>query len=142
VPALEMLVDIPPAMLPSLLPLLPPPLDRRVRHVVNENQRTALAARSLEAGDLATFGRLVDASHDSLRDLYECSTARLDAIVEAARRLPGVLGARLVGAGWGGAVLVVVTPGAGEDIADRLRADKVLVLPAVRVVLPGAGLGG
>jgi len=142
VPALEMLVDIPPAMLPSLLPLLPPPLDRRVRHVVNENQRTALAARSLEAGDLATFGRLVDASHDSLRDLYECSTARLDAIVEAARRLPGVLGARLVGAGWGGAVLVVVTPGAGEDVADRLRADAALALPAVRVVRPGAGLGG
>ena len=142
VPALEMLVDIPPATLPSLLPLLPPPLDRRVRHVVNENQRTALAARSLEAGDLATFGRLVDASHDSLRDLYECSTARLDAIVEAARRLPHVLGARLVGAGWGGAVLVVVTPGAGEDVAERLRADAALALPAVRVVLPGAGLGG
>jgi galactokinase len=141
-PALEMLVDVSPVLLPRLLPLLPPPLDRRVRHVVNENQRTVLAAGALEAGDLATFGRLVDASHDSLRDLYECSTARLDSIVEAARRLPGVLGARLVGAGWGGAVLVVVTPGAGEGVATRLRADAVLALPAVRVVHPGAGLGG
>jgi galactokinase len=142
VPALEMLVDVSPAMLPGLLALLPPPLDRRVRHVVNENQRTVLAARALEAGDLAAFGRLVDASHDSLRDLYECSTARLDTIVAAARRLPEVLGARLVGAGWGGAVLVVVTPGAGEGVAERLRSDAALALPAVRVVRPGAGLGG
>ena len=142
VPTLETLVDISPAMLLRLLSLLPPPLDRRVRHVVNENRRAILAAGALEVGDLAIFGQLVDASHDSLRDLYECSTARLDAIVEAARRLPGVLGARLVGAGWGGAVLVVAAPGAGEKVAARLAADKKLALPAVRVVHPGAGLGG
>lgn len=142
VPTLGSLVDIPPASLARLLPLLPPPLDRRVRHVVNENQRAVLAARALEAGDLDTFGRLVDASHDSLRDLYECSTARLDAVVAAARRLPGVLGARLVGAGWGGAVLVAAAPGEGDGVAERLRADAALALPAVRVVRPGAGVGG
>ena len=141
-PSLAMLVDIPPAMLPRLTLRLPPPLDRRVRHVVNENRRTVLAARALEVGDLASFGQLVDGSHDSLRDLYACSTPKLDAIVAAARRLPGVLGARLVGAGWGGAVLVVVKPGAGEKVAARLAADKKLALPAVRVVHPGAGLGG
>jgi galactokinase len=142
VPSLGMLVDLPPAALPRLLPLLTPPLDRRVRHVVNENQRTMLAARVLEAGDVATFGRLVDASHDSLRDLYACSTPRLDAIVAAARLLPGVLGARLVGAGWGGAVLVAVASGAGEEVAALLAADAALALPAVRVVRPGAGFGG
>jgi len=141
-PAVAMLVDIPPAALAQLLPLLPPPLDRRVRHVVNENQRTVLAAAALEAGDVATFGRLVDASHDSLRDLYECSTPRLDAIVTAARRLPGTLGARLVGAGWGGAVLVVAPMGRGEELAAALTADRTLALPAVRVVHPGAGLAG
>jgi galactokinase len=142
VPTLETLVDISPAMLLRLVTLLPSPLDRRVRHVVNENRRTLLAAGALELGDLAVFGQLVDASHDSLRDLYECSTDRLDTIVKAARRLPGVLGARLVGAGWGGAVLVVVKPGAGEKVAARLAADKKLALPAVRVVHPGAGFGG
>jgi len=142
VPSLEMLVDVPPAMLPRLLPLLPSPLDLRVRHVVNENQRTLLAARALEAGDLASFGLLVNGSHDSLRDLYACSTPRLDAIVAAARRQPGALGARLVGAGWGGAVLVAAEPGAGERVAALLAADARLALPAVRVVDPGAGLGG
>ena len=142
IPSLAWLVDLPPAMLPRLLPLLPPPLDRRVRHVVNENQRAVLAARALEAGDLAGFGQLVNGSHDSLRDLYACSTPRLDAIVESARRLPGVLGARLVGAGWGGAVLVAAEPGAGETVAARLAADKALALPGVRVVHPGAGFGG
>jgi len=141
-PAIAMLVDIPPAALGRLVPLLPPPLDRRVRHVVNENQRTLLAARALEAGDVATAGRLVNASHDSLRDLYECSTPRLDAIVAAARCLPGVLGARLVGAGWGGAVLVLAPQGRGEEIAAALSADHDLALPAVRVVHPGAGLAG
>jgi galactokinase len=141
-PAVAMLVDIPPAALSRLLPLLPPPLDRRVRHVVNENQRAILAARALEAGDVATVGRLVDASHDSLRDLYECSTPRLDAIVAAARLIPGVLGARLVGAGWGGAVLVLTPKGRGEEVAAALAADRALALPAVRVVHPGAGLAG
>lgn len=141
-PAIAMMVDIPPAALGRLLPLLPPPLDRRVRHVVNENQRTLLAANALEVGDVVTAGRLVDASHDSLRDLYECSTPRLDAIVAAARRVPGALGARLVGAGWGGAVLVVTHAGRGEEVAAALAADAALALTAVRVVHPGAGLAG
>jgi galactokinase len=142
VPSLSTLCDVPPAMLPRLTLRLPPPLDLRVRHVVNENQRTVLAARALEAGDLASFGQLVNGSHDSLRDLYACSTPRLDAIVAAARRLPGVLGARLVGAGWGGAVLVVAEPGQGARVAARLGKDAALALPAVRVVHPGAGFGG
>ena len=138
-PAIKGLLDVPPARLPWATKLLAPPLDRRVRHVVNENQRTILAAQALERGDLAGFGTLVNASHDSLRDLYECSTPRLDAIVAAARALPGVLGARLVGAGWGGSVLVVVTPGQGAVVAERLRGDRALALPMVRRIVPGAG---
>lgn len=120
VPSLEYLVDIPPARLAKLLPLLKPPLDRRVKHVVNENQRTVLAAHALEAGDVATFGTLVNQSHASLRDLYECSTPRLDAIVATAQATPGVLGARMVGAGWGGAALVVAGRGKGAGVAEAL----------------------
>src|SRR5205085_6763481 len=96
-------------------------------------------ARALETGDLATFGALVNASHDSLRDLYQCSTPRLDAIVTAGRALEGVRGARMVGAGWGGSVLLVCESGAGSGVAARLAADASLALPAVRVVEAGAG---
>ena len=141
-PSLEMLVDLPPARLAEAVQHLPSPLDRRVRHVVNENQRAMLAARALEAGDHATFGLLVNQSHDSLRDLYECSTPRLDAIVAAARRTPGVLGARLVGAGWGGSVLIVVPQGAGERVATQMAQDRALNLPRVEVVKPGVGAAG
>jgi len=139
VPSLESLVDVPPARLSALAAHLPAPLDRRVRHVVNENQRTILAARALEAGDHDGFGQLVNASHDSLRDLYECSTARLDAIVEAARQISGVLGARLVGAGWGGSVLVVARRGAGARVVESLSSDDALALPGVQIIEPGAG---
>lgn len=136
--AITSLVDIPPARLNDVASLLPPPLDRRVRHVVNENQRTALAARALEREDFAALGVLINASHDSLRQLYECSTPRLDEIVSHARGLPRVLGARLLGAGWGGSVLVVAEPGAGGAVAAALRASP-LRLPEVMVVKPGSG---
>ncbi len=139
VPALELLVDLPPARLGALLPKLQEPLGRRVRHVVNENQRALLAAKALDAGDHASFGALVNASHDSLRDLYECSTPRLDAIVASARALPHVLGARLVGAGWGGSVLVVAQAGSGGEVARRLAADTSLAAASVQVVKPGRG---
>jgi galactokinase len=140
-PALTALVDVPPARLAALAAGLPSTLGRRVRHVVNENQRALLAAKALEAGDHAAFGLLVNASHASLRDLYECSTPRLDRVAEAARPLPHVLGARMMGAGWGGCVLIAVERGAGGAVAERLAADRALSLPAVRVVLPGAGAG-
>jgi galactokinase len=139
-PAFETLVDVPPARLNEALGVLDEVLAKRVRHVVNENQRTRLAARALEAADPEGFGVLVSASHASLRDLYQCSTPRLDAIVAAARELPHVLGARLVGAGWGGAVLVVCRQGAGGAVAARLRGDTVLALPDVRTVVIGEGV--
>jgi galactokinase len=138
-PGLMAMVDLPPARLPDLARSLPEPLGRRVRHVVNENQRTLLAARALESGDTASVGTLINASHNSLRDLYGCSTPRLDAIVESARGLARVVGARLVGAGWGGSVLVACEPGAGGSVAARLRGDAALALPAVREIRLGAG---
>src|SRR5207244_2733664 len=90
--AIEYLTDVPPARLNVMARELPPPLDRRVKHVVNENQRAVLAARVLAAGDIHAFGTLVDASHGSLRDCYECSTPRLDSIAAAARATPGARG--------------------------------------------------
>jgi len=85
------------------------PIDlRRARHVIGENDRTLAAADALAAGDVARLGRLMDASHASLRDDYEVSSPALDAIVSAARAAPGCLGARMTGAGFGGCAVALV----------------------------------
>ena len=81
---------------------------KRCRHVVTEDQRTLDAVAALQSNDLAAFGTLMNASHVSLRDDYEVSCAELDAMVEAAWRQEGVLGARMTGAGFGGCTVNLV----------------------------------
>jgi galactokinase len=89
---------------------LPAPLDRRVRHVISENARVEATAAALAAGDLAQVGRLLDASHASLRDDYEASVPALERTVEALKAA-GAAGARMVGGGFGGSVLALFAPG-------------------------------
>ncbi len=79
---------------------------RRARHVLVETERVYLAAKALVAGRLEEMGALMDASHRSLRDDFDASTARLDAMVTCAREA-GALGARLTGAGFGGCVIAL-----------------------------------
>ena len=81
---------------------------RRASHVVAENARVLDAVAALDARDVASVGRLLSASHASLRDLYEVSSPELDALVEIAGAVPGVLGARLTGAGFGGCTITLV----------------------------------
>ncbi len=90
---------------------LPEPLNRRVRHVVTENERVEATVQALSRSDLSEVGRLLDASHASLRDDYQISTP---AVEVAVRRLRdgGAVGARLVGGGFGGSVLGLLAPGA------------------------------
>ena len=95
---------------------LPERLRRRARHVVTENARALEAAGALRAGDLETFGRLMDESHLSLRDDYEVSVAELDMMVELARRVPGVYGARMMGGGFGGCTINLVHETAVEHV--------------------------
>ncbi|HMP98040.1 MAG TPA: galactokinase, partial [Kiritimatiellia bacterium] len=91
--------------------LLDPVTRRRARHVITENQRTLAAAAAMERGDAATLGRLMNESHDSLRDDFEVTNDALNTMVEAARSHPGCWGARMTGAGFGGcAVALVATP--------------------------------
>ena len=85
---------------------------RRARHVVTENRRVLDCAGALRAGDVEAAGRLMTESHASLRDDYEASTDALDALVDALVATPGVLGARLTGAGWGGCAIALVRDGA------------------------------
>jgi galactokinase len=89
---------------------LPDPLDRRVRHVLGENARVDTTVAALREGDLAQVGRLLDASHASLRDLYDASTAAVERTV-AALKDAGAAGARMVGGGFGGHVLALFAPG-------------------------------
>lgn len=95
--------------LPRILAALPAPHLRRVRHVVTETARTRAAAAALRSGDLADVGRLLVEGHRSLRDDFESSCGEADALVDLAVR-HGAFGARLTGAGWGGAVVALIDP--------------------------------
>jgi galactokinase len=90
---------------------LPEPLRRRVRHVLSENARVDAAVAALAAADLDELGRLLDASHASLRYDYEVSVPEVERAVEDCKRA-GALGARIVGGGFGGSVLALFPPGA------------------------------
>ena len=104
------------------LALLPPPLRNRARHVIGENARVLEAVTALRSNNPATLGRLLNASHASLRDDYDVSTADVDALVELAQRHPAVYGARMTGGGFGGAVIVAMRPG-NTDAAQGIAAE-------------------
>ncbi|MHB8070856.1 MAG: galactokinase [Candidatus Cryosericum sp.] len=95
--------------------ILDPVILRRARHVITEQQRVERSVVLLAAGDTAGFGRLLTASHASLRDDYEVTGPHLDAIVEAANAFPGCLGARMTGAGFGGCAIALVQKSAVEE---------------------------
>jgi galactokinase len=107
---------------------LPPPLDARVRHVVTENARVLSARAALQRGDARALGELMNASHRSMRDDFEVSTADVDALVAIAWQHPDVFGARMTGGGFGGSVVLLVGHGAGRRIAElvtlRYRAER------------------
>jgi galactokinase len=81
---------------------------RRARHVITENERTRQAAEAMRAGDAVEMGRLMNASHTSLRDGFEVSSDELDVMVECARRMDSCYGARMTGAGFGGCAVALV----------------------------------
>ncbi len=85
-----------------------PTIRKRARHVVSENIRVRHAATALRMGDLHTFGRLMNASHQSLKEDYEVSGLELDTLAETAQNIIGCLGARMTGAGFGGCAIALV----------------------------------
>ncbi|HTD60740.1 MAG TPA: galactokinase [Gemmatimonadaceae bacterium] len=96
---------------------LPPPLDRRARHVVTEMSRVRAVVDALRVGGTLP-GEALFASHESLRVDYECSSPELDAFVDRARHTDGITGARLTGAGWGGCAIAVGNPQALATLGD------------------------
>ena len=108
------------AMLEETKPTLGSPDYRRARHVIEENPRPAAMSAALAAGDLASAGRTMQDSHESLRVLYEVSTLELDALVEAAVSERGCYGARLTGAGFGGSIVAIADSGAVESLTAKV----------------------
>lgn len=89
-------------------------IQKRAEHVIMEDDRVLQSVTVLKQGDLAAFGKLMNASHDSLRDFYEVTGTELDTLVEEARKIDGVLGSRMTGAGFGGCTVSLVRDDAVE----------------------------
>lgn len=97
-------------------------LIKRAKHAVTENERTLKAKAALVAGDLAAFGKLLDASHASLRDDYEVTGVELDTLVATAQEQPGVLGARMTGAGFGGCAIALVHNSEWDNFVNNVKS--------------------
>ncbi|MCH2185154.1 galactokinase [Myxococcota bacterium] len=108
--------------LPTLEGLLVPPLNRRVRHIVTENHRVDQFCAAMRAKDWASLGGLMAQGQASLRDDYEVSIPELDALCEIADEIPGVIGSRLTGAGFGGCTVHLVQPQHREAVEPALKA--------------------
>lgn len=101
---------------------------RRARHAVSENQRTLRATKAMQDGDLEKLGRLIDATHVSLHYDYEVTGQELDTLAEASWAQPGVLGARMIGGGFGGSAIAIVKKDQAEEFkknVGKIYRDKI-----------------
>lgn len=115
---------------------------KRATHVIKENDRVGQAAKALNEGNLQEFGRLMYASHQSLKDLYEVTGAELDAVVEFAADYEEVIGARMTGAGFGGCAIALLKKGSEDDFSQKLTdfyTDRIGYAPSVYVSEIGHG---
>ncbi len=119
-PGIRALRDISLEQLNQVEDRLPEIIRHRCRHVITENDRVQAAVEALRREDLSRFGSLMNASHDSLRDDYAVSCTELDTMVAIARGLPGVLGARLTGGGFGGCTVNLVQVDQVDDFCTAL----------------------
>ena len=116
---------------------LPDRIFKRARHITGENERVLAGSDALEQGDLEKFGRLMYESHESSRVYFENSCPELDRLVEVARQIPGVYGARLSGGGFGGATINLVERGREEEVVQAF--DR--AVPGTRCLVTKAAAG-
>ncbi len=115
---------------------------RRARHVISENARTLAAAEAMQRGDAVELGRLMDASHVSMRDDFEISGPALNIMVECAQEEPGCFGARMTGGGFAGCAVALVDAERAQAFADSVAARyqaRANLTPAVYVCNASAG---
>jgi len=143
-PGIQSLRDVSLEDFDRLAATLPPLIEKRARHVVEEIDRTLRAVSLLEAGDVQGFGRAMNACHASLRDLYEVSCPEADEMVRIAQSLAGCYGARLTGGGFGGCTVNLVerkyTQQFVEDLGVAYASDTGLH-PEIYVCSASAGAG-
>jgi galactokinase len=142
--AIAALRDVSQADLAAHADRLPEPISRRCRHVISENARVLRAVAALDCGDLAHCGRLMSESHLSLRDDFEVSCAELDLMVELANRVPGVLGSRMTGGGFGGCTVSLVETQAVDRFTETVGhayRDATGKDPSIFACSPGPGVG-
>jgi galactokinase len=120
VPDLRQLRDVTPEQFARCQEQLPEIVRKRCAHVIGENDRVLQAAELLRRNQLPQVGALMTRSHCSLRDLYEVSCPELDAIVDTSLAVPGVLGARMTGAGFGGCAVTLVDRAAVEELVSTV----------------------
>ena len=143
-PAIRALRDVGMAELAAHETALPELTFRRCRHIVTENDRVLCAGAALDAGEVEEFGRLMNASHVSMRDDYEISCRELDILVELAWRVEGVLGSRMTGGGFGGCTVSMVRADAVERFRASLAAGYLAatgIACEILVCSPGDGVG-
>ena len=119
-PGISALRDVSETELPAGMAKLPERLGRRLRHVISENARVLRAGEALRSGDMERFGELMYESHASLRDDFQVSCRELDVMVELAKALPGTIGARMTGGGFGGCTINVVEEEAVDEFVARV----------------------
>ena len=115
---------------------------KRVTHVIYEDDRVLKSVEALKRGDLETFGKLMNESHDSLSKLYEVTGAELDTLAYEAQKLPGVLGSRMTGAGFGGCTVSIVKENFVDEFIetlDRIYTSKISYPPSFIVDETGDG---
>lgn len=122
--------------------IMDPVLIKRTRHVVTENARTIKAVNALRVNNIKRFGELMNESHDSLRDDYEVSCPEIDYLVDCARKVPGVLGSRMTGGGFGGCTVSLVEDTSIDDFRTTLTKkyqEHYNITPEFYVVESGDG---
>lgn len=143
-PSVRSLRDVTAAHLTTTGGRMDPVARRRAEHVVAENERVAWTVAALEAGDLAAVGETFAASHASLRDRFEVTSPELDAMVEIAVAVPGVIAARMTGAGFGGCTINLVRSDAVtalREAVERGYPARTGLRPMVLPVRAAAGAG-
>ena len=141
-PQIQALRDVSVSDFEKYKSLLPELVQKRCHHVIYENERTHIFAKALQENNASMMGRTLLESHENLRDFYEVSCEELDLMVDLAMSVPGVIGARMTGAGFGGCAIALVEKGTETQVEQKIRDNypsKTGIEPEIYISEPSEG---